>query len=133
MEWTAGPSLAGFPALSLPAGLTSGGLPIGVQLIGGPGTDRGLLRFGSTLEEAGIVNTIGAPPIPGGLHQESLSQHNGPPFEAPPSVPVTDHSLAEIRTGVRRFGLPALDETDTDGAARSLRAVRHQLRRRTAR
>jgi aspartyl-tRNA(Asn)/glutamyl-tRNA(Gln) amidotransferase subunit A len=45
-------SLAGLPALSLPAGLSSGGLPLGLQLIGRPFDEETVLRVGGVLESA---------------------------------------------------------------------------------
>lgn len=42
----------GMPALSLPAGFDADGLPVGVQLIGGPYRDVELLRTAVTLEHA---------------------------------------------------------------------------------
>jgi aspartyl-tRNA(Asn)/glutamyl-tRNA(Gln) amidotransferase subunit A len=44
-------SLAGMPALSVPAGVTNDGLPVGVQLIGGRQTDARLLALAKQLEE----------------------------------------------------------------------------------
>lgn len=41
---------AGLPAISVPIGLSRTGLPIGVQIIGPPGTDEDLLRLGRLLE-----------------------------------------------------------------------------------
>jgi indoleacetamide hydrolase len=43
-------STAGLPGLVLPAGLTSGGLPIGLEFDGPSGSDRALLALGSSLE-----------------------------------------------------------------------------------
>ena len=45
-------SLAGLPGMSVPAGLSSGGLPLGLQLIGKPFEESQLLRVGRTLEKA---------------------------------------------------------------------------------
>ncbi|MGC2855277.1 Asp-tRNA(Asn)/Glu-tRNA(Gln) amidotransferase subunit GatA [Novispirillum sp. DQ9] len=45
-------SLAGLPGLSLPAGLDSKGLPLGLQLIGKPWDEETVLRVGGVLEEA---------------------------------------------------------------------------------
>ncbi|WP_283135201.1 amidase [Rhizohabitans arisaemae] len=42
----------GLPALSLPAGFTEGGLPVGVQIVSGPRRDLDVLRFARALEEA---------------------------------------------------------------------------------
>jgi amidase len=43
-------SQAGMPALTLPAGTTEEGLPIGLELLGRPGTDRALLRLAAHVE-----------------------------------------------------------------------------------
>jgi aspartyl-tRNA(Asn)/glutamyl-tRNA(Gln) amidotransferase subunit A len=43
-------SLCGFPSLSLPAGLSAGNLPLGVQLVGGPEGEDGLLAAAGWLE-----------------------------------------------------------------------------------
>jgi aspartyl-tRNA(Asn)/glutamyl-tRNA(Gln) amidotransferase subunit A len=45
-------NLAGVPAISLPCGLSSNGLPIGVQLIGRHFDETGLLRIAKNLESA---------------------------------------------------------------------------------
>ena len=45
-------SLAGLPAVSVPAGLDSAGLPLGLQLIGRPFDEAGLLRAAEALEAA---------------------------------------------------------------------------------
>lgn len=42
----------GNPALSLPAGFTEAGLPVGMQIIGGPWQDLTVLRVAKTLEAA---------------------------------------------------------------------------------
>ena len=43
-------STAGLPGLVLPAGLTSGGLPIALEFDGPSGADRALLALGSSVE-----------------------------------------------------------------------------------
>ncbi|MCD8571555.1 MAG: Asp-tRNA(Asn)/Glu-tRNA(Gln) amidotransferase subunit GatA [Alphaproteobacteria bacterium] len=43
-------NLAGIPGMSVPAGLSSDGLPLGLQLLGKPWDEAGLLQIGSTLE-----------------------------------------------------------------------------------
>ena len=43
-------SLAGLPALSVPAGKTDEGLPVGVQLIGDYMTDAALLKLAREME-----------------------------------------------------------------------------------
>ena len=45
-------SLAGVPALSLPAGLSKDGLPLGLQLIGRAFDEETVLRVGDVLERA---------------------------------------------------------------------------------
>jgi Asp-tRNA(Asn)/Glu-tRNA(Gln) amidotransferase A subunit family amidase len=47
-------NLAGLPALSIPAGWTDGGLPVGVQLIGRHGEERDLLGAALAVEAAGV-------------------------------------------------------------------------------
>ncbi|KAB2346450.1 amidase [Actinomadura rudentiformis] len=45
-------AFSGFPALSVPAGFTAGGLPVGVELLGRPFTEPGLLGMGYAYEQA---------------------------------------------------------------------------------
>jgi amidase len=45
-------SSCGLPALSLPAGFTEAGLPVGAQLVGGPWGDLGVLRAAKAIEAA---------------------------------------------------------------------------------
>jgi aspartyl-tRNA(Asn)/glutamyl-tRNA(Gln) amidotransferase subunit A len=47
---TVPPSLAGLPAISVPAGVSNAGLPIGVQLIGQRRTDANLLALAKSVE-----------------------------------------------------------------------------------
>lgn len=44
-------NLAGLPALSLPGAIDSGGLPVGIQLIGAPFQEKKIIRTGFTLEK----------------------------------------------------------------------------------
>ncbi len=44
-------SLAGLPAISVPAGMTSGGLPVGVQLMGQRRSDAKLLALARSMED----------------------------------------------------------------------------------
>ena len=48
--WTSFVNVAGLPAIVLPVGQTSDGLPMGVQLIGRPGREDVLLSIGAQLE-----------------------------------------------------------------------------------
>jgi Asp-tRNA(Asn)/Glu-tRNA(Gln) amidotransferase A subunit family amidase len=52
METVAPWSMAGVPVLGMPAGFTSDGLPVGVQLIGPPGGERRVLEVALTHEAA---------------------------------------------------------------------------------
>jgi aspartyl-tRNA(Asn)/glutamyl-tRNA(Gln) amidotransferase subunit A len=45
-------SLAGLPAVAIPAGFSSDGLPIGAQLVGRPGTEAVLLRLAGAVQRA---------------------------------------------------------------------------------
>ena len=45
-------NIAGLPAMSVPAGLTSKGLPLGLQLIASPLAEAKMLNAGYFLEEA---------------------------------------------------------------------------------
>jgi len=45
-------STAGLPGLVLAAGLTSGGLPVAVELDAPEGSDRALLALGAAIEQA---------------------------------------------------------------------------------
>ena len=51
-DFTAPASIAGLPALSLPAGTDDGGLPIGLQLIGPAGSEAALMALARTLRPA---------------------------------------------------------------------------------
>jgi aspartyl-tRNA(Asn)/glutamyl-tRNA(Gln) amidotransferase subunit A len=44
-------SLAGLPAMSVPAGLNSEGLPLGLQIIGKPFDEQGVLNAGLAIEQ----------------------------------------------------------------------------------
>jgi aspartyl-tRNA(Asn)/glutamyl-tRNA(Gln) amidotransferase subunit A len=45
-------NIAGLPALSLPCGFTSGGMPIGLQIVGRPFDEASVLRVGHAYEQA---------------------------------------------------------------------------------
>ena len=47
-------NVLGLPALSIPCGLDSAGLPIGLQIVGPPFAEARLLRVGAALEDSGI-------------------------------------------------------------------------------
>ena len=55
------PSNAGLPCLSVPAGLTASGLPVGVEFVGPAGSDAAVLHIGALFET--IVGPLPPPPI----------------------------------------------------------------------
>jgi len=54
-------SCTGFPSLVLPAGLTGGGLPVGLELLGTGGSDRTLLALGLAL--APVLGSVPPPKL----------------------------------------------------------------------
>jgi indoleacetamide hydrolase len=54
-------SNAGIPGLALPAGLTNGGLPVGLELDGPVGSDARLLGIGLSIET--LLGALPAPTI----------------------------------------------------------------------
>jgi len=52
MEVAIGPTMAGLPAMSVPAGFSPTGLPMGVQVIGAPRADRSALQLAYAYEQA---------------------------------------------------------------------------------
>ena len=50
--YTIGVNLAGLPGISVPCGFTKSGLPIGMQLIGQPFNEAGLLAIAQAYEKA---------------------------------------------------------------------------------
>jgi aspartyl-tRNA(Asn)/glutamyl-tRNA(Gln) amidotransferase subunit A len=62
LRFTEFASLSGLPALSVPCGFSSSGLPIGLQLVGRPFSDFKLLSIGHTLQLATTWHTERAEP-----------------------------------------------------------------------
>ena len=44
-------SLSGLPSITVPCGLTTSGLPLGIQLVGGPFTEAALLATAAWCED----------------------------------------------------------------------------------
>jgi amidase len=58
-------TLTGCPALSLPCGFTAAGLPVGLQMVGKPRGEAGLLGAAAILEDAlGLAGSVPIEPIP---------------------------------------------------------------------
>jgi aspartyl-tRNA(Asn)/glutamyl-tRNA(Gln) amidotransferase subunit A len=53
-------NLAGLPGISVPAGLSRDGLPLGLQLIGRPFDEATVLRAAAVLEEAAGFDALPA-------------------------------------------------------------------------
>ena len=62
MQLTGPFNLAGVPALSVPCGLTSDRMPIGLQLVGRPFDEETVLRAGRAYEANGVWQGL-TPPI----------------------------------------------------------------------
>ncbi|GAA1549418.1 amidase [Brevibacterium picturae] len=65
LEWMTLPStitMTGCPALSLPVAFTTDGLPVGLQIVGEPGSEQKLLEFAAAVEEIFAVTGC-QPPI----------------------------------------------------------------------
>lgn len=67
-DWNAIASYTYLPAVSIPVGLTTDGLPVGLQAIGRRGSDRTLLDFALACEQI-----LGTPPLPGAPVDSSAS------------------------------------------------------------
>jgi aspartyl-tRNA(Asn)/glutamyl-tRNA(Gln) amidotransferase subunit A len=52
-------NFTGLPALSVPCGIASDGLPIGLQLVGAPWAERRVLRAGRAYERASTAGSLG--------------------------------------------------------------------------
>ncbi|GAA3674322.1 amidase [Arthrobacter ginkgonis] len=61
LDWMRAPYLftpLGLPALSVPAGFTPSGLPVGLQMIGARGSDARLLRLASAFEQLSSCSSV---------------------------------------------------------------------------
>ncbi|MDA3919922.1 MAG: amidase [Salinisphaera sp.] len=56
-RWIAPATVAGLPATVVPIGITDGGLPVGLQVVGDYGRDRTTIAFAKALADAGIGYT----------------------------------------------------------------------------
>jgi Asp-tRNA(Asn)/Glu-tRNA(Gln) amidotransferase A subunit family amidase len=59
-------SQTSLPALTVPAGFTGGGLPVGMEVLGKPLAEKALLRFGRAWERAATPRRAPELPVPAG-------------------------------------------------------------------
>ncbi|MHC4715933.1 MAG: Asp-tRNA(Asn)/Glu-tRNA(Gln) amidotransferase subunit GatA [Planctomycetota bacterium] len=64
--YTISANLAGIPAISVPAGLSESGMPLAIQLFGGPFAEDKLLRSARTYERAAAIGPLAPTMVSGG-------------------------------------------------------------------
>lgn len=85
LDWMASAyliSVTGLPAISVPAGFTAAGLPVGLQLVGGRRADWDLLAVARAFEAAtghAAVIPASAPPLAAPARSESPGSSEGLP------------------------------------------------------
>lgn len=62
-DFTCLANIAGLPAISIPAGWNDNGLPVGVQIVGQAGDERGLFRLGRQIDDK--LSAYRTPPLKG--------------------------------------------------------------------
>jgi len=87
---------SGLPALTVPAGFTSDGLPLGLELVGRPFAELDLLRLGSALESEGLLRRAPASTPP--LHPEV--PRDAAPSETTPDAP-SDKTVPSLEATFR--------------------------------
>ena len=106
-------NMAGLPGLSVPAGLSSEGLPLGLQVIGKPFDEATVLRAGQVIEEA-----VGRMPIPapwwanGGEEHHAGSKAPIPRKPAPKKKP----AAAEVATSTKKGAAKEKPRNKQNGA-----------------
>src|SRR5262245_10135967 len=110
-------SLTGLPALAVPCGFTSTGLPVSMQLIGRAWEESTVLRLGHAYEQAAGWYTR-HPPLEAG----PVPQPNPPP--APPAGSVDAQWVLDF---ARLTGLSFVTEADAMPIAAALSPVKAQL------
>ena len=110
-------SLTGLPALAVPCGFTSTGLPASMQLIGRAWEESTVLRIGHAYEQAAGWHTHRPP-----LEAKPVPQPPAPP--APPSGSVDAQWVLDF---ARLTGLSFVTEADAAPVAAALSPVKAQL------
>jgi Asp-tRNA(Asn)/Glu-tRNA(Gln) amidotransferase A subunit family amidase len=112
---------SGLPAISLPAGFTDEGLPVGIELLGAPWSDAGLLALGYAFEQAthhrrpplstpALVN--GRPPVPVKFEAQASGAAVTPPVATSASARAVfefDRVLGRLRFQMTVTGVEAGD------------------------
>ncbi|MGE3538033.1 MAG: amidase [Candidatus Tectimicrobiota bacterium] len=110
-------SLTGLPALALPCGFTSTGLPISMQLVGRSWDEPTVLRLGHAYEQAAGWSTRQAP----------LSATEVTPPTPPPTPPGGTVDAQWVLDFARLTGLTFVTEADAVPVAAALSPVKTQL------
>lgn len=110
-------SLTGLPALAVPCGFTSTGLPVSMQLIGRAWEESTVLRLGHAYEQAAGWYT----------HRPLLEARPVPQPAAPPAPPGSGVDAQWVLDFARLTGLSFVTEDDAVPVAASLSPVQAQL------
>ena len=110
-------SLTGLPALALPCGFTSAGLPASVQIIGRAWEEGALLRIGHAYEQAAGWH----------MRRPPLTAQAVPPPAPPPTSPRGPTDAQWVLDFARLTGLSFVTEADAAPVAASIGPVRAQL------
>jgi aspartyl-tRNA(Asn)/glutamyl-tRNA(Gln) amidotransferase subunit A len=110
-------SLTGLPALAVPCGFTTAGLPVSMQVIGRAWEESTVLRVGYAYEQAA------------GWYQRRAPIKPGPIPSAPPATPASTGVIDAqwVMDFARLTGLSFVAESDADAIAASIAPVKAML------
>src|SRR5690606_21396701 len=118
-------NLTGTPSLSVPAGFSAEGLPIGMQINGRPFDEAMLFRVGAAFEDA-TEHHRARPDVKLVEPAEPGRQFTAVPRPVEASDADLDRVRDDVRRGLAGHGLPLLDG-DLDPLAFELYALRRDL------